>query len=112
MTLVVLTFPFVQAKGNPETGLGLLLAVNQGEATLGIVDPQAGKQVATIAEGGVTGHEVAVSLDGKTAYVPIYGDSSVGQRERMAETWSRLTLRPAKSSAILILDMACVRIAR
>jgi YVTN family beta-propeller protein len=27
----------------------------------------------------VTGHEVAVSSDGKTAYVPIYGDSSVGE---------------------------------
>jgi YVTN family beta-propeller protein len=79
MTLVILTFPFVRAKGNAETGTGLLLAVNQGEATLGIVDPQAAKQVATIAEGGVTGHEVAVSLDGKTAYVPIYGDSSVGE---------------------------------
>jgi YVTN family beta-propeller protein len=79
MALVVLTFPFVRAKGNTETGPGLLLAVNQGEATLGIVDPQAGKQVAVIAEGGVTGHEVAVSLDGKTAYVPIYGDSSVGE---------------------------------
>jgi YVTN family beta-propeller protein len=79
MTLIVLTFPFVRAKGNAETGPGLLLAVNQGEATLGIVDPQAGRQVATIAEGGVTGHEVAVSLDGKTAYVPIYGDSSVGE---------------------------------
>jgi DNA-binding beta-propeller fold protein YncE len=78
MSLVVLTFPFVRAKGNAETGRGLLLAVNQGEATLGIVDPQAGKQVATIAEGGVTGHEVATSLDGKFAYVPIYGDSSVG----------------------------------
>jgi len=91
MTLIVLTFPFVRAKGNAETGPGFLLAVNQGEATLGIVDPQAGKQVATIAEGGVTGHEVAVSLDGKTAYVPIYGDSSVGKRERTAETWSKLT---------------------
>jgi YVTN family beta-propeller protein len=79
MTLIVLTFPFVRAKGNAETGPGLLLAVNQGEATLGLVDPQAGRQVATIAEGGVTGHEVAVSLDGKTAYVPIYGDSSVGE---------------------------------
>src|ERR1700689_3982618 len=79
MTLVLLTLPFVRAKGNPETGPGLLLAVNQGEAPLGIVDPGAGKQVATIAEGGVTGHEVAVSLDGKTAYVPIYGDSSVGE---------------------------------
>jgi YVTN family beta-propeller protein len=78
MTLVVLTFPFGRAKGNAETRPGLLLAVNQGEATLGIVDPQAVKQVATIAEGGVTGHEVATSFDGKLAYVPIYGDSSVG----------------------------------
>ena len=56
----------------------MLVAVNQGEATLGIVDPRTGKQVARIAEGGVTGHEVATSLDGKLAYVPIYGDSSVG----------------------------------
>jgi DNA-binding beta-propeller fold protein YncE len=29
--------------------------------------------------GGVTGHEVAASPDGKTAYVPIYGDSGVGK---------------------------------
>ena len=26
----------------------------------------------------MTGHEVATSFDGKLAYVPIYGDSSVG----------------------------------
>jgi hypothetical protein len=26
----------------------------------------------------VTGHEVTTSFDGKLAYVPIYGDSSVG----------------------------------
>jgi len=62
-----------------ETRPGVLLAVNQGEATLGIVDPQEGKQVAAIAEAGVTGHEVATSFDGKLAYVPIYGDSSVGE---------------------------------
>jgi hypothetical protein len=78
MTLAVLLFPFVRARGPAETGAGLLLAVNQGDATLGIVDPRAGKQVATIAERGVTGHEVATSFDGKLAYVPIYGDSSVG----------------------------------
>jgi len=78
MTLVVLTFPFGPARSSAETGAGMLLAVNQGEATLGIVDPRAGKQVAVIAEGGVTGHEVATSFDGKLAYVPIYGDSSVG----------------------------------
>jgi DNA-binding beta-propeller fold protein YncE len=78
MTLVVLIFPFVQLRGSAETGPGMLLAVNQGDATLGIVDPGAAKRIATIAEGGLTGHEVAASLDGKLAYVPIYGDSSVG----------------------------------
>lgn len=78
MSLVVLLFPRLHASGGGETGRGMLLAVNQGEATLGIVDLRAGKQVATIAEGGMTGHEVATSFDGRLAYVPIYGDSSVG----------------------------------
>jgi hypothetical protein len=87
MTLVVLIFPFVRAGGSAETGPGMLLAVNQGEATLGIVDPRAGKLVATIAEGDVTGHEVATSFDGKLAYVPIYGDSSVGDPALMEEIW-------------------------
>jgi DNA-binding beta-propeller fold protein YncE len=35
--------------------------------------------VATVPEGGVTGHEVAASPDGRTAYVPIYGSSGVGK---------------------------------
>jgi hypothetical protein len=29
-------------------------------------------------EAGVTGHEVIASPDGRTAFVPIYGDSGVG----------------------------------
>jgi YVTN family beta-propeller protein len=62
-----------------DTSSGVLLVANQGDADLGIVDPDRARQVARIVEGGTTGHEVAVSLDGKTAYVPIYGDSSVGE---------------------------------
>jgi YVTN family beta-propeller protein len=58
---------------------GLLLVVNKGDQTLGIIDPVAGKQVATVKESGVTGHEVIASPDGRTAYVPIYGDSGVGK---------------------------------
>lgn len=57
---------------------GLLLVANKGEQTLGLVDPTAGRQIATVAEGGVTGHEVAASPDGKWAFVPIYGNSGVG----------------------------------
>lgn len=62
-----------------ESAGGLLLVVNKGDQTLGIVDPRSGQQVATVAEGGTTGHEVIASPDGKTAYVPIYGNSGVGK---------------------------------
>jgi DNA-binding beta-propeller fold protein YncE len=58
---------------------GVLLVDNKGDQTLGIIDPESGKQVATVAEGGVTGHEVIASPDGHFAYVPIYGDSGVGK---------------------------------
>ncbi|MGH9822548.1 MAG: cytochrome D1 domain-containing protein [Blastocatellia bacterium] len=57
---------------------GLLLVANKGEQTLGIVDPATGRQLAVVAEGGITGHEVAASPDGRFAYVPIYGNSGVG----------------------------------
>ncbi|HZP17759.1 MAG TPA: hypothetical protein VFB00_07335 [Terriglobales bacterium] len=57
----------------------LLLVANKGDHTLGIIDPAAGKQIATVAEEGVTGHEVAASPDGRLAYVPIYGNSGVGK---------------------------------
>ena len=58
---------------------GLLLVANKGEHTLGIVDPDAGRQLAAVPEDGITGHEVIASPDGRTAYVPIYGNSGVGK---------------------------------
>jgi DNA-binding beta-propeller fold protein YncE len=57
----------------------LLLVVNQGDRDLSLIDPAARKQVATVLVEGVTGHEVAASPDGRTAYVPIYGDAGVGR---------------------------------
>jgi DNA-binding beta-propeller fold protein YncE len=57
---------------------GLLLVANKGDQTLGFIEPTAGRQIATVAEGGETGHEVAASPDGKRAFVPIYGNSGVG----------------------------------
>jgi YVTN family beta-propeller protein len=57
----------------------LLLVANQGDHTLSLIDPAAGKEIAAVPVGGVTGHEVAVSADGKLAFVPIYGDSGVGR---------------------------------
>jgi DNA-binding beta-propeller fold protein YncE len=58
---------------------GMLLVANKGDNALGLVDTDTGKQTADVAEGGVTGHEVIASKDGRTAYVPIYGDSGVGK---------------------------------
>ncbi len=58
---------------------GLLIVANKGEHTMGIIDPDAGRQLATVPEGGITGHELIASPDGKTAYVPIYGNSGVGK---------------------------------
>jgi len=56
-----------------------LLVDQKGDRSLAIVDPVAGKVVADVAEGGITGHEVAGSPDGKLAFVPIYGNSGVGK---------------------------------
>ncbi|MEN3335319.1 MAG: hypothetical protein V7641_4684 [Blastocatellia bacterium] len=73
-------FPFtgVLSFKNPPAR-GLLLVANKGDQSLGIVDPALGRQLATVAENGITGHEVIASPDGRMAYVPIYGNSGVGK---------------------------------
>jgi YVTN family beta-propeller protein len=67
------------AESAGKVGGGLLLVANKGNQTLGIIDPAAGRQIATVAEDGVTGHEVAASPDAKRAFVPIYGNAGIGQ---------------------------------
>jgi YVTN family beta-propeller protein len=57
---------------------GLLVVANQVEHTALLVDPETRREVAKIVV-GVNGHEVAVSKDGRYAYVPIYGNSGVGK---------------------------------
>jgi YVTN family beta-propeller protein len=58
-----------------------LLVVNQGNATLSLIDPATNLQIAAIPENtpGVHAHEVAVTPDGRTAYLPIYGSAGVGK---------------------------------
>jgi YVTN family beta-propeller protein len=65
----------------PAAGMsaGLLLVANKGDQTMSIVDPAAGRQIAVVSEDGITGHEIAVSPDGKRAFVPIYSSVGVGQ---------------------------------
>src|ERR1017187_5985707 len=85
-TIILLTFnppgagsALNVAESGGRTGSGLLLVANKGNQTLGIIDPAAGRQIATVVEDGVTGHEVAASPDGKRAFVPIYGNAGVGK---------------------------------
>ena len=69
------------ARANEEArpaSAGQLLVVNQRAHTLDIVDPVAGQVIATVTT-SVNGHEVAVSPDGRLAYVPIYGNSGLGR---------------------------------
>jgi DNA-binding beta-propeller fold protein YncE len=66
------------AQDNSTPSRGFLLVANKGEHTLGIVDPVQGQMIAKVEEGGITGHEVAASPDGKLAFVPLYGNSGVG----------------------------------
>jgi DNA-binding beta-propeller fold protein YncE len=56
-----------------------LLVAEKGQQSLAIVDPVSGKVLASVPEGGVTGHEVIASPDGRLAFVPIYGNSGVGK---------------------------------
>jgi YVTN family beta-propeller protein len=74
----------------------LLLVANQASRDLSLIDPAAGKQIATIPVGGITGHEVAASPDGTTAYVPIYGNAGVGRAGTDGSTISVIDLASRK----------------
>jgi DNA-binding beta-propeller fold protein YncE len=76
-----------------ESADGLLLVVSKGDQTLSIVDPASGRSLATVPVGGTTGHEVAASPDGRTAWVPIYGNSGVGQPGTNGRTLSVIDLK-------------------
>jgi DNA-binding beta-propeller fold protein YncE len=58
---------------------GTLLVANQKDHTLSLIDPVTATQTVAIQEDRITGHEVTTSPDGRTAYVPIYGDAGVGR---------------------------------
>jgi len=62
-------------------GAQSLLVVNQGDTTMSIVNPASAKQVAVVPEQttGVHAHEVAVSADGRRAFLPVYGSVGVGK---------------------------------
>jgi YVTN family beta-propeller protein len=56
-----------------------LLVAQKGDTSVAVVDPAAGTVLVSVQEGGVTGHEVAGTADGRLAVAPIYGNSGVGK---------------------------------
>jgi YVTN family beta-propeller protein len=71
--------PASAGSNNPRKSNGFLLVANKGNDTLSVVEVNLGIQVSVIPESATTGHEVAVSQDGRRAFVPIYGSGGVGQ---------------------------------
>jgi YVTN family beta-propeller protein len=78
LLMAVVLATFVVSDSSRKSHAGLLLVANKGEHTIGLIDPGANQQMATVPESGVTGHELVASPDGKLAFVPIYGNSGVG----------------------------------
>jgi YVTN family beta-propeller protein len=93
MSFVVMSFSagFVSAQSQP-----MLLVANQRSQDLSLIDLKAAKQVAAVPVEGVTGHEVVASPDGKTAYVPIYGNAGVGKPGTDGSTMSVIDLASRK----------------
>ena len=61
------------------TAQSRLLLVSQRDHTFREFDPVTLKQISETVESGDAGHELLATPDGKTAYVPIYGNSGVGK---------------------------------
>ena len=106
--LVLVTFLIMtvgaKAQSDSSPSRGLLLVANKGNHTLGIIDPVSGTQIAAVDEGGVTGHEVAASPNGRRAFVPVYGNSGVGAPGTDGRTLAIIDIPDHKRVATLDLD--------
>ena len=75
---------------------GELLVVNQGDRSVSFLHAADGAVLVSVPVGGVTGHEVALTPDGRTAFVPIYGDSGVGRAGTDGRTMAVLDVAARK----------------
>jgi DNA-binding beta-propeller fold protein YncE len=98
--MLMVTMPATPQNHGSDAGARgpLLLVANKGDHTVSLIDPKAGRQIATVDVNAVTGHELAASSDGRFAYVPIYGNSGVGQPG-------------SDGSNLVVIDLAARRIA-
>src|SRR5260370_24171153 len=75
--LLASTLPLATILTAAETPSRALLVLNKEDATLAIVDPASGKVVGCVPTGEGP-HEVAVSSDGRFAFVGNYGKQTPG----------------------------------
>lgn len=98
--LLQVTFASTQA---PHQSSGRLLVVSQGDGTLMEFNPSTGEKLGRYEEGITTmvPHEVAVSPDGRTAYLPIYGNTGVGKPGLDGSKMYRIDVATGKTTATL-----------
>ncbi len=94
----------VSAQSSEQKGSGVLIVANKGAHSLGIVNADAGTQIVEIPETGITGHELAASPDGLTAFVPIYGNSGVGKPGTDGKKIDVINLRSRKVTSSIDFD--------
>ena len=99
LAILMTSAPFREANSAPPAR-GLLVVANQMEHTVLVVDPESRRELAKVVV-GVNGHEVAVSKDGRFAYVPIYGNSGVGRPGTDGSTIDVIDLREGKLSGTI-----------
>src|SRR5215471_4692627 len=100
--LVGLALLLKPTQADPPSASGMLFVANQFDHTANLVDLSSRKSVAKIGV-DVNGHEVAVSPDGKSGYVPIYGNSGVGKPGTDGATIEVVDLKSAR--AVRIIDL-------
>lgn len=76
-----------------------LLVLNKSDATLAFIDPGSGRLMGTVPTGSGP-HEVAVTADGRTAFVTNYGAGTPGNTLSMIDVVARKELRRVDLGAL------------
>ena len=95
-----------QSTAMKASGQGSLLVVSQGNDSVTEVDPASGTKLISLATKGVRAHEVAVSPDGRLAYLPIYGDAGVGMPGSSGRTVEILDLEKGALTGSMTVRLA------
>lgn len=105
MPLPILLLAAALAPPAPPQGAsgGTLLVVNLREHKLLFLDPQSKTILATVPDGtgSVSGHEITLSQDGRTAYVPIYSDAVLGDPGTAGHTIDVISLAARQRQATI-----------